>query len=96
MHFGRFRILAAGAALAAVMAANPALSATPADTLVQAWAIDDTITLDPAESFELSPAEFIGNAYDMLVRLDINDTSKVVPGVAESWTISDDGLTRSR
>ena len=93
MHFGRFRILAAGAALAAVMAANPALSATPADTLVQAWAIDDTITLDPAESFELSPAEFIGNAYDMLVRLDINDTSKVVPGVAESWTISDDGLT---
>ena len=93
MHFGRFRILAAGAALAAVLAANPALSATPADTLVQAWAIDDTITLDPAESFELSPAEFIGNAYDMLVRLDINDTSKVVPGVAESWTVSDDGLT---
>lgn len=93
MHFGRFRILAAGAALAAVLAANPAWSATPADTLVQAWAIDDTITLDPAESFELSPAEFIGNAYDMLVRLDINDTSKVVPGVAESWTVSDDGLT---
>lgn len=93
MHFGRFRILAAGAALAAVLAANPAWSATPADTLVQAWAIDDTITLDPAESFELSPAEFIGNAYDMLVRLDINDTSKVIPGVAESWTVSDDGLT---
>ncbi|MCL7999204.1 ABC transporter substrate-binding protein [Brucella sp. 21LCYQ03] len=92
-HFGRFRLLAAGAAFAAIMAANPAFSATPADTLVQAWAIDDTITLDPAESFELSPAEFIGNAYDMLVRLDINDTSKVVPGAAESWTISEDGLT---
>ncbi|MBC2885809.1 ABC transporter substrate-binding protein [Ochrobactrum sp. CM-21-5] len=93
MHFGRFRILAAGAALSAILAASPAWTATPADTLVQAWAIDDTITLDPAESFEFSPAEFIGNTYDMLVRLDINDTSKVVPGIAESWTISDDGLT---
>lgn len=71
----------------------PAFAATPADTLVQAWAFDDTITLDPAESFELSPAEFIGNAYDMLVRLDIDDTTRVKPGVAESWEISDDGLT---
>ncbi|MFC4626225.1 ABC transporter substrate-binding protein [Daeguia caeni] len=92
-HYGRFHLLTAGAALAAMLAASPALAATPADTLVQAWAFDDTITLDPAESFELSPAEFIGNAYDMLVRLDINDTSKVVPGVAESWTVSEDGLT---
>ena len=29
----------------------------------------------------------------MLVRLDINDTTKVVGGLAESWTVSDDGLT---
>ena len=29
----------------------------------------------------------------MLVRLDVNDTTKVVGGVAESWTVSDDGLT---
>lgn len=93
MHFGRFRILAAGAALAAVMAANPALSATPADTLVEAWAIDDIITLDPAESFEISPAEVLGNAYDRLIQLDISDTSKVIPAAAESWTVSDDGLT---
>ncbi|MDG3578072.1 ABC transporter substrate-binding protein [Rhizobium sp. YJ-22] len=71
----------------------PAYAGTPADTLVQAWAIDDTITLDPAESFELSPAEFIGNGYDMLVRLDIDDTTKVKGGVADSWTVSDDGLT---
>jgi peptide/nickel transport system substrate-binding protein len=90
----RFRPLLAGAALSMVaLAGTPALAETPADTLVQAWAIDDTITLDPAESFELSPAEFIGNAYDMLVRLDIADTTKVKPGVAESWEISDDGLT---
>ncbi|MDH4989248.1 ABC transporter substrate-binding protein [Aquamicrobium lusatiense] len=92
----RFRPLLAGAALSLLLVsggAAPAFAATPADTLVQAWAIDDTITLDPAESFELTPAEFIGNAYDMLVRLDIDDTTKVKPGIAESWEISDDGLT---
>ncbi|GHD11260.1 ABC transporter substrate-binding protein [Tianweitania populi] len=88
------RLLFAGAALTALVAANaPAYAATPADTLVLAWAIDDTITLDPAESFELSPAEFLGNGYDMLVRLDINDTTKVTGGVAESWSVSEDGLT---
>jgi len=92
----RFRPLLAGAALSLLFVSGgavPAFAATPADTLVQAWAFDDTITLDPAESFELSPAEFIGNTYDMLVRLDIDDTTKVKPGIAESWEISDDGLT---
>ncbi|MET3791411.1 peptide/nickel transport system substrate-binding protein [Aquamicrobium terrae] len=92
----RFRPLFAGAAMSLLLVAGgfaPASAATPADTLVQAWAIDDTITLDPAESFELSPAEFIGNTYNMLVRLDIDDTTKVKPGIAESWEISDDGLT---
>lgn len=92
----RIRPLLAGAAFSLLLVSGgvaPAFAETPADTLVQAWAIDDTITLDPAESFELSPAEFIGNAYDMLVRLDIADTTKVKGGVAESWTVSDDGLT---
>ncbi|WP_199564163.1 ABC transporter substrate-binding protein [Shinella sp. WSJ-2] len=92
----RMRPLLAGAAFSLLLVSGgmaPAFAETPADTLVQAWAIDDTITLDPAESFELSPAEFIGNAYDMLVRLDINDTTKVKGGVADSWTVSDDGLT---
>ena len=92
----RLRPLLAGAAFSLLLVSGgvaPAFAVTPADTLVQAWAIDDTITLDPAESFELTPAEFIGNAYDMLVRLDIADTTKVKGGVAESWTVSDDGLT---
>ena len=92
----RIRPLLAGAAFSLLLVSGgmaPAFAETPADTLVQAWAIDDTITLDPAESFELTPAEFIGNAYDMLVRLDIDDTTKVKGGVADSWTVSEDGLT---
>ena len=90
----RLALLLAGAAMSAVMTAGmPAYADTPADTLVQAWAIDDMISLDPAEAFELSTGEITGNTYDMLVRLDVNDTTKVVGGVAESWTVSDDGRT---
>jgi peptide/nickel transport system substrate-binding protein len=76
-----------------MLLAAPALAETPADTLVQAWAIDDIITMDPGEAFEISAGEISGNTYDMLVRLDLNDTTNVVGGVAESWTVSDDGLT---
>ena len=91
---GRVRTLMVGAALSAmVFAIGPAWAETPADTLVQAWAIDDIITLDPGEAFEISAGEITGNTYDMLVRLDINDTTKVTGGVADSWTVSDDGLT---
>lgn len=91
---GHFRRMLAGAAVSAlVLATAPALAETPADTLVQAWAIDDIITMDPGEAFEISAGEITGNTYDMLVRLDVDDTTKVVGGVAESWTVSDDGMT---
>ena len=91
---GHLRLMLTGAALSAlVFAANPALAETPADTLVQAWAIDDIITMDPGEAFEISAGEITGNTYDMLVRLDVNDTTRVVGGIAESWEVSDDGLT---
>eukprot|EP01034_Spumella_vulgaris_P004466 gene4466-5698_t len=80
--------------LAMVMAATaPAFAETPKDTLVEAFAIDDVISMDPGEAFELTAAEITGNTYSMLVRLDINDTTKVVGDLADSWTVSDDGLT---
>ncbi|PYE26643.1 peptide/nickel transport system substrate-binding protein [Rhizobium sp. PP-CC-3A-592] len=96
MHtFGTtMRRLTAGAAIALIMAAAaPAYAATPADTLVQAWAIDDIISMDPGEAFEISTAEITANTYSLLVRLDLSDTSKVKGDLAESWTVSDDGLT---
>jgi peptide/nickel transport system substrate-binding protein len=71
----------------------PAFAVTPADTLVEGFAIDDIISMDPGEAFELSTAEVTGNTYDLLVRLDLSDTSKVKGDLAESWTVSDDGLT---
>ncbi|WEX76640.1 ABC transporter substrate-binding protein [Sinorhizobium numidicum] len=91
---GRFRLLTASAALAMVMgAAQPVFAETPKDTLVEAFAFDDIITMDPGEAFELSTAEMTSNTYSLLVRLDLNDTTKVIGDLAESWTVSDDGLT---
>lgn len=88
----RSRTWLAGAALSALVVASPAFAVTPADTLVEGFAIDDIISVDPAEAFELSTAEVTGNTYDLLVRIDLDDTSKVKGDLAESWTISDDGL----
>ena len=88
------RMLMAGAAVTMVTAMAPqAFAASPADTLVEGFAIDDIISVDPAEAFELSTAEVTANAYSLLVRLDPAKTSEVQPELAESWTVSDDKLT---
>jgi len=72
----------------------PALHAeVPKDTLVQAWQIDDLITLDPAEVFEFTGAEYAANVYDRLVTYPVDDVSKLQGHVAESWSIADDGKT---
>ncbi|KPF45142.1 ABC transporter substrate-binding protein [Rhizobium sp. G187] len=90
----RLRLLTTSGILALLLAAAPqAYAATPADTLVQAWAIDDIITLDPGEAFEISTAEVTANTYSKLVALDPTDTSKIVSDIAESWDVSEDGLT---
>lgn len=89
-----FGALAVGTALAFLTAAaTPVMAETPTDTLVEGFALDDIISMDPAESFELTAGEVIGNIYSQLVRLDLTDTAKVVGDIAESWTVSDDGLT---
>ena len=70
-----------------------AQAATPANTLVIAKQIDDLISLDPAEAYELSGIEVLANAYDRIMRFEPTDVTKLVPGVAEGVTVSDDGRT---
>jgi peptide/nickel transport system substrate-binding protein len=90
----RISLLTVGAlALAASFAIAPASAETPKDTLVIAKQIDDIITLDPAEVFELSGGEVVAQVYDRIMNYEAEDTEKLVPGVAESYTISDDGKT---
>ena len=85
-------MLAAGL-LGFTMLAQPALAETPPDTLVIAKQIDDIITLDPAEVFEFSGGEVIANVYDRIMTYEPEDTAKLVPGVAESHSVADDGHT---
>ena len=83
--------LALGASVLAMAMAGTAQAATPTDTLVVAKTIDDIISLDPAEAYELSGIEMITNVYDRLMRFEAGNLTKLVGGAAASWTISDDG-----
>lgn len=89
-----FRKFGAAAFAGLMLGAAPAalFAATPADTLVIADAIDDIVALDPAEAYEFSGLDVINNVYDGLIELDPT-TGDMVPGLAESWSVSEDGLT---
>ena len=80
-------VLLAGTAPMALMAE------TPADTLVVADAIDDLVSIDPAEAFEFSGVDLNNNVYDTLIELDPTKPGELVPGLAESWSVADDGVT---
>ncbi|WP_244498193.1 ABC transporter substrate-binding protein [Aureimonas ureilytica] len=86
------RLFAGTVLLGAVAMGSAALAETPADTLVIANGIDDMKSLDPAESFEFSGQDQINNIYETLVEIDPN-TLKPIPGLASSWSVSEDGRT---
>jgi peptide/nickel transport system substrate-binding protein len=80
-------------ALALTVGLMPAAQAeTPADALVMAMNIDDIISLDPAETFELVGGEVNANIYDRVTVYEPGETT-LSGGVAESWDIGDDGHT---
>ena len=88
--FGR----AAAVAVLLVGTAPLALFAeTPADTLGVADAIDDIVSIDPGEACEFSGVDLNNNTYDSLIELDAAKPGELVPGLAESWAVSDDGKT---
>ena len=80
-------------ALMAAGLATPASAATPKDTLVIAWNLDNLYTFDPAQIGEVNSDEFMGNVCDSLLTTAYDDPSKLQPHLAESWTRSPDGLT---
>lgn len=91
------RFLASVALSALMLGTLPAASfaETPADTLIQAWSIDDIISLDPAEIFEFTASEIAGNSYETLIGYDPKNVSDIFGKAAESWTVSEDGKTIS-
>jgi peptide/nickel transport system substrate-binding protein len=84
------------AAVAALMLGTAPIALfaeTPADTLVIADAIDDIVSIDPHEAFEFSGVDLNNNTYDTMIELDPTKPGELVPGLAESWSVADDGMT---
>lgn len=84
------------ATLAVALALLPAAqlqAATPDNTLVVAQNIDDIVSIDPAQAYEFSSAEFVANSYDQLVQYDAEDTTELAPGLATDWDIDADTKT---
>lgn len=88
----RKSILAA-TVLATVGIAAPVAAETPANMLVMGMRLDDIITMDPAEVFELTTGEISANIYDRVMMFEPEDLSTLVCGVCEDYTISEDGKT---
>ncbi len=91
-----FNRLLTGAAigLAVSLSSFAANAETPANMLVIANRIDDVTTIDPAESFEFAGSDISRNVYSRLVILDPMDLDAgYKPDLAESWEVSEDGMT---
>lgn len=76
-----------------VAATTPATADTPKNMVVMAAMLDEFISLDPAEIYELVPIEYAANVYDRLVRTDPRRPGEILPGLAERWSVADDGRT---
>ena len=78
------RLLGALTGVVALLAAFPVAHAeTPDSTLVMAMNIDDIISLDPAETFELVGGEVIANVYDRITVYEPGAVVELTGGVAE-------------
>ena len=90
-----FPRLGAMALAGLMLGASPAalFAETPADTVVIADAIDDIVSLDPHEAYEFSGLDVVNNTYDGLIELNPTNPGDLVPGIAESWDVSEDGMT---
>jgi peptide/nickel transport system substrate-binding protein len=83
--------------------ASEAAPAPAAETPAQAAAGDaktlivltpnDTQTLDPAVNYDFSGGFFLLNCYEGLIKAEGSQESKIVPSLAESWEVSEDGIT---
>ena len=90
------KVLVAGMAAVVAMTGGygvqSAVAQTPKDTLVIGWTLAIYRTLDPADIGETFVDEMMSSVCDPLIFQDETDPTKLVPGIAESWTVSDDGL----
>jgi peptide/nickel transport system substrate-binding protein len=87
----RWRKTFAGGLLAIVMASAGAITPSFAQTLVYARGYD-SLSLDPGMATNGEDIKIGDWVFDGLVRFD-GPTTKIAPALAESWQISEDGLS---
>ncbi|WP_455274316.1 ABC transporter substrate-binding protein [Rhizobium herbae] len=87
-----FLTLASAVAIAAALP-FAATGATPKDQLVIATNMSSMRGLDPHELNQLEAAEVVANLYERLIVLPADNITQPQPGLAESWTVSEDGKT---
>lgn len=63
------------------------------NALIVATGLDDVITLDPGRAFETTNLTIHHATYETLLEIHPDDLTTIVPGLAESYTVSDDGMT---
>ncbi len=80
-------------ACVAVFGGGRADADTPPSIFVIGKALDDLISLDPAEVFEFSGGELIANMYQRLFTPNPDDPGRPHGDLAESWSFADDGRT---
>src|SRR5438045_538390 len=83
-----------GIALAVVLALaaiSPADSAPPRDTMVIGL-VAEPVTMDPPQITDLNSTRVAKRIFEGLVAQELG-SYKLVPGLAQSWDISKDGLT---
>jgi len=68
------------------------MTVTPKDVYVHDT-IGDPRRFDPARAYDTASGTIIDNVYERLLDYDGESTSEVKPVLAESWSISADGLT---
>ena len=78
-------------ALGVAMGVGVACAATPPDILVVAQSLDDIVSLDPAEGFELSSVQAFTSLYQRLVQPDRDAPRHLDPVLAQDWAVGDDG-----
>lgn len=63
------------------------------NTVIVAGDVQDIITLDPGRAYEVTNLTVFHAVYETLINVPPNDLTALEPGLAESWEVSDDGLT---
>lgn len=76
---------------AALCCVGVACAAGRADTLVVAQSLDDIVSLDPAEGFELSSVQSFTSLYQRLEQPDPEQPAQLRPTLASAWEAGADG-----